>query len=65
MGTNKLNDDANLDELKAKEKLDGLALNDDELDDVSGGQIVNMARGINVVRNRKQQIFSTNGKMNL
>ena len=65
MGTNKLNDDANLDELKAKEKLDGLALNDDELDDVSGGQIVNMARGINVVRNRKQQILSTNGKMNL
>jgi hypothetical protein len=62
MGTNKLNDDANLDELKAKEKLDGLALNDDELDDVSGGQIVNVARGINVVRNRKQQIFSTNGK---
>ncbi|WP_026493287.1 MULTISPECIES: hypothetical protein [unclassified Butyrivibrio] len=62
MGTNKLNDDANLDELKAKEKLDGLALNDDELDDVSGGQIVNMARGINVVRNRKQQILSTNGK---
>ncbi len=62
MGTNKLNDDANLDELKAKEKLDGLALNDDELDDVSGGQIVNMARGVNMVSNRKQQIFSTNGK---
>ena len=62
MGTNKLNDDANLDELKAKEKLDGLALNDDELDDVSGGQIVNMARSSNMLKNKNQQTMSFNAR---
>ena len=54
MGTNKLDDDANLDELKEKEKLDRLALNDDGLDDVSGGQIFKTARDINVVKNKRK-----------